>query len=309
MTFKMKPIDSIDLRTLRVFDAVASCMSFSQAGRQLEMPRAVVSRLIAALEDQLEIKLFRRTTRKVMLTEQGERLIHSIRLHLNGLRDSLLASQLQANSLSGLVRISVSHAYGRVILLPKLVQFKHYHPEVSIHVSLADGIDDLLDKQLDLTIRLGPLPDSALVARSLGKLSVVLAGAKKLLAEKKALKTIAALGSWPTIGFRVPGSGNVYNWVFKGTTETTTWAPTMPVLVVNSIEAVADAVIAGVGIAPVPRFLIESALKNGSIKTLLAGYELPSIPVHLCFTDRAHMPARTRALIEFLVRELSTKTI
>jgi DNA-binding transcriptional LysR family regulator len=303
----MKTIDSIDLRTLRVLDAVAACMSFSLAGRQLDLPRAVVSRLIASLEDQLEVKLFRRTTRKVMLTEQGERLVHNMRLHLDGLRDSLLASQLQANSLSGLVRLSVSHAYGRVILLPKLAKFKQQHPEVSIHVSLADGIDDLLDKQLDLAIRLGPLPDSALVARSLGRLSVMLVGSTKLLVERKAPRTIAALDSWPTIGFRVPGSGHVYNWVFKRGTERTTWAPTAPVLVVNSIEAVADAVIAGFGIAPVPRFLIEPALKQGAVKVLLAGYELPSIPVHLCFTDRALTPARTRALIEFLVRELSPR--
>jgi DNA-binding transcriptional LysR family regulator len=304
----MKSVDSIDLRTLRVFDAVAACMSFSVAGRQLDLPRALVSRLIASLEEQLEVKLFRRTTRKVMLTEQGERLIRNIRLHLNGLRESLLASQLQANEMSGAVRVSVSHAYGRVLLLPKLAKFKQLHPNIAIHVSLADGIENLLDKQLDLTIRMGALPDSALVARSLGKLGVVLVGATKNVTAKKDPKTIAALAAWPTIGFRVAGSGNIYSWVFNNKVETITWTPTSPVLVVNSIEAVADAVIAGFGIAPVPRFLIENELKKGVVKAMLPSFALPSIPVHVCFTDRALVPARTRALIEFLVAELGGQT-
>jgi DNA-binding transcriptional LysR family regulator len=118
----MKSIDSIDLRTLRVFDAVATCSSFSLAVRQLNLPRALVSRLVASLEEQLEVKLFRRTTRKVMLTEQGERLVQTMSPQLNSLRDSLLASQKQANSLSGIVKVSVSHAYGRVILLPQLAK-------------------------------------------------------------------------------------------------------------------------------------------------------------------------------------------
>jgi DNA-binding transcriptional LysR family regulator len=300
----MKSVDSIDLRTLRVFDAVAACMSFSVAGRQLDLPRALVSRLIASLEEQLEVKLFRRTTRKVMLTEQGERLIQNVRPHLNGLRDSLLASQLQANQMSGAIRVSVSHAYGRVLLLPKLAKFKQLHPSIAIHVSLADGIDDLLDKQLDLTIRMGALPDSALIARSLGELSVVLVGATKHLAIKSQPKTIESLAALPAIGFRVAGSGQVYSWVFTNKIETTTWTPTSPVLVLNSIEAVADAVVAGFGIAPVPRFLIEQELKEGSVKALLPDHALPSIPVHVCFTDRAMVPARTRALIEFLVEEL-----
>jgi DNA-binding transcriptional LysR family regulator len=298
----MKSIDSIDLRTLRVFDAVAACSSFSLAGRQLSLPRALVSRLVAALEEQLEVKLFRRTTRKVMLTEQGERLVQTMRPHLNSLRDSLLASQKQANSLSGIVKVSVSHAYGRVILLPQLAKFKQLHPEVVVQVLLADGIDDLLDKQLDLTIRLGSLPDSALVARSLGSADVVLVGATSLLSTRVAPKSIVQLDAWPTIAFRVPGNDQPYNWVFKKAGQTTTWAPKSPVLVVNSIEAVADAVISGFGIAPVPLFLIQEALKKKLIKPLLVGYDLPKIPINLCFTDRALMPARTRALIEFLVK-------
>jgi DNA-binding transcriptional LysR family regulator len=147
-------IDSIDIRTLRVFDSVAQSMSFSVAGRQLEMPRAVVSRLVASLESQLGVKLFRRTTRKVTLTPQGEILIGNLRMHLRGLRDSLAASQTQTNRIAGIVRLSVSHAYGRVVVLPKLLKFKQLYPDISVQVHLADGIDDLIDEKLDLSIRL-----------------------------------------------------------------------------------------------------------------------------------------------------------
>jgi DNA-binding transcriptional LysR family regulator len=305
----MKTIDSIDLRTLRVFDAVATSMSFSVAGRQLDLSRALTSRLVANLEDQLEVKLFRRTTRKVMLTEQGSSLAQAIRGHLLGLRESLQAAQRQTTSIAGVVRISVSHAFGRVVLLPKIALFKARYPDIEVQVFLADGIDDLLDEQLDLTIRLGPLPNSNLVARSLGRLTVALMGASSLLAGKKPPRATADLGSWPSIGFRVPGSGQAYQWVFVKAGQSTSWSPTQPSLVVNSIEAVADAVISGQGIAPVPKFLLVQAIARGEVKLLMTNFELPSIPVHICFTDKALMPARTRLLIDFLVQELPEQLI
>jgi DNA-binding transcriptional LysR family regulator len=301
----MNIVDSIDLRTLRVFDAVARFMSFSVAGRQLDMPRAVVSRLVASLEAQLEVKLFRRTTRKVVLTEQGEQLVQTMLPHLQGLRESLMASQSQTNRFSGVIRVSVSHAWGRAVLMPKIAQFKSLYPEISVHLFLADGIDDLIDDQLDLSLRLGALPDSALIAGSLNSLSVVLVGASSLLKEKGTPKTISSLVRWPCVGFQIPGTGQPYAWMFKRNDQTTSWAPSSPGIVLNSIEAVADAVKAGWGIAPVPKFLMEKALQDGSLRQLLPSYELPSIPLHLCFTDRSLMPARTRALIDFLVDELT----
>ena len=119
----MDTIDQIDLRMLRCFEAAARHGSFSEAGRKLEIPRAVVSRVIDQLEGHVGAKLFQRTTRKVALTDEGDALLRQLRTPLTALRHHLLEAQARLGGLAGEVRLSASHAYGRRFLLPLLAEF------------------------------------------------------------------------------------------------------------------------------------------------------------------------------------------
>lgn len=295
---------SIDLRTLGVFETVARCGSFAQAGRQLQTPRGVVSRLIAGLEAALGVRLFDRTTRKVMLTPQGQALLAQIAPHLDGLSSAISSVQWQARRAEGPVRLSVSHAFGRAVLLPLLGAFRERHPGIHVEVSLADGIADLMDEQIDVAVRMGELPASALVARSLGRLPVSLVGARSLLSRIQGPTEIEQLAQMPTIAFRIPGSGALYRWRFRRSEHAVVWQPAAPVLTLNSIEAVVDAVRAGLGVAPVPTYLVQDDLQRRRLRRLLPHFELPSIPVHVCFLQRRLLPARTRQLIDFLTEEI-----
>jgi DNA-binding transcriptional LysR family regulator len=301
----MDTIDNIDLRSLRLFEAVARHQSFAEAGREFGMPRALASKLIADLEQSLGGKLFRRTTRKVGLTELGESLLAKGSGPTAQLRQVLQEARTGVSEVAGLVRFSVSHAYGRRFILPIVAAFRSRYPRVQVEVILGDSIDDLILKTLDFSIRLGPLPDTSMVARRLPSLEVVLAATADLLKQQLPLMRIEDLSTLPMIGFRVPGSGTLLPWVFTKDGQRSVIDASHVGIASNSIEAVADLIMAGVGVAPVPRYLIDSVLAAGTVRQLFPDYRFSDIPVHLCFTDRELMPARVRLLIDAIVNGIS----
>jgi DNA-binding transcriptional LysR family regulator len=296
----MDTIDSIEIRNLRLFEAVARHQSFSEAAREFGMPRALASKLIADLEQAIGGKLFKRTTRQVGLSELGKSLLAHSSSHVAQLRNSLLKASAGLSDIAGVVRFSVSHAYGRQVILPRLRGFQRKHPDVRLEVLLGDAIDDLIVKTLDFSIRLGPLPDTNLIARRLPDLDVALVCTPQLLKAYPQLKRIEDINTFPMIGFRVPGSGALVPWVFHKSGQRSVVDTSAAATTVNSIEAVSDLVLAGIGIAPVPVFLVEAALKSGQLVELFADQRFAKIPAHICFADRDLMPARVRLLIEVI---------
>jgi DNA-binding transcriptional LysR family regulator len=298
----MKTIDNVSLRSLQVLHSVAESGSFAEAGRQLGLQRAVVSQLVAQLEAQLDAKLFKRTTRKVALTEDGEALVARIAQPLAEIRNGLQSTRAQSASVAGTVRLSVSHALGRHWVLPALPAFTAKYPDVQVEVLLADRLDDLIVQNLDLTIRMGELPDSSMVARKLGTLDVSLVASKALLAQEGVPRNLNQLAALPAIGFRVPGSGALYSWQLelKGVRHTAEHKRIAAVC--NSIEGVADLVRLGAGVAAIPRAFVQADIDCGALQPLLERYRLPSIPVHLYFTSRALMPKRVRLLADHLAK-------
>ncbi|MGL5837147.1 MAG: LysR family transcriptional regulator [Sphingorhabdus sp.] len=301
----MNAIDHIDLRMLRLFQNVAQSGSFSDAGRQFDMPRAVVSRLIAQLEGQLGVRLFQRTTRKVALTEEGAVMLQQLGPAFDELRNALLKTHAKTDAVGGVVTLSVAHGFGRHYVLPALATFRARYPDIAVEIRLAEGIDSLIDGGADLVIRQGGLPDSSIVARRLGSIPVVLAVPKAVVDGPAASLTIGEIEKLPAIGFRIPGSGNLYQWSFEKDAQYISVVPNHHVLTTDSIEAVADLVRKGHGVAPVPRYLIEDALAEQSIETALNDYKAPSIPVHLCFGSKELMPKRFRLLADHLFETIA----
>jgi LysR family transcriptional regulator, regulator for bpeEF and oprC len=293
----METIDQIDLRSLRLFEAVARRKSFAEGGRELGIPRANASKIISDLEETLGGKLFQRTTRQVGLTELGEHVLNRSTEHVLALRETLSQAKLASGDIAGVIRLSVSHAYGRYFILSKLQKFQVQYPRVQFELILSDAIDDLILKTLDFSIRLGPLPDTSMIARGLASLDVVLAASTHLA---KPLSSIEDTASLPMIGFRVPGSGAKVPWVFSKDGTRHIIETDLATITANSIEAVADLVKAGAGVAPVPKFLIQSELTSGALTQLWPDYRFSEIPVNICFTERALMPKRVRLLIDYL---------
>jgi DNA-binding transcriptional LysR family regulator len=301
----MKTIDHVSLRSLDIVRIVAATSSFSETARQLGLQRAVVAQSVAQLEAQLDTKLFQRTTRVVALTEEGEALIARIGGAVETIREGLLGTQAQSGTTAGNVTLSSSHAFGRYFVVPTLTRFARAQPEITVDFYMADRLDDLVVDRLDLAIRLGVLPDSNLIARALGALDVILVASPSLLGSKSPPKTIAALSALPAIGFRVPGSGEVYPWTLEAKGERVSVKPERVAMICNSIEGVIALAGEGAGVAAVPRAFVREALASCALKTLLPSYKLSPIPAHLVFTSRELMPKRVRLLADHLVKEIS----
>jgi DNA-binding transcriptional LysR family regulator len=138
-----------------------------------------------------------------------------------------------------------------------------------------------------------------MIARGLPSLNVILAAAKHFA---EPLASIEDTASLPMIGFRIPGSGAKVPWVFSKDGVRHIIETDHAAITTNSIEAVADLVKAGAGVAPVPKFLIQAGLTSGVLTQLWPDYRFAEIPVNICFTDRALMPKRVRMLIDHLVQ-------
>jgi LysR family transcriptional regulator, regulator for bpeEF and oprC len=294
----MDTIDNIDLRTLRVMDAVARHKSFTEAGRELGIPRALVSKMVAELERTLGSKLFRRTTRKVGLTPAGSALLNLCNQPLVTLRDALLSTQYRTSETAGTIRFSVSHAYGRRFILPVLSRFQKDNSRIRIECILNDALDDLVVKSLDFSIRMGPLPLRDKSIRTLETLDIVLAAPAEIARRAKSLKKIEDIKKYPTIGFRLPANGAIMPWVVYKSGQTKTVDVSQSALTVNSIEAAADLVVAGAGIAPVPRYLIEKQLARGEVEALFNSYRFQSITSYIVMPDMEGVTTRVKLLVD-----------
>lgn len=297
---KIETIDRIDLRTLVCFERVAVLGSFAAAGRQLDIPRAAISRLIHQLENQVGTKLFQRTTRSVTLTNEGRDLVRAAGPALSELRTALMEATMTRKELRGNVSFSVSQAFGLRFVVPALPDFRRSYPEVRLEMVIADNLEDPVAQGLDFTIRLGELPDSSLISRRLAEIEVVLAVPRALLLGGPPPREFDEIAGLPAIGFRIPGTRSIYRWQFEKGGKVYTKGTDDAHIISDSVENVASLVTQGAGIAPLPRYLVEENIAKGEIVVGLAGYSIPSVPVHLCFPGRGKRPERVDALVDHL---------
>ena len=278
--------------------AVARHGSFAEAGRRLGLSRSVVSRAIAQLETELGVAVFRRTTRLVRPTDAGRELVRRIERDLDSIRATLESVRDDAESERGPIRLTLGHAHGRALVMPVLRAWGEAHPGVTFEIALEDTLADLVEREYDLAVRLGPLPDSGLVARPLASLALALVAAAH--APWCPDGTRRAWAGAPRIAFRVPDSDREPGWL----DESRDGEIRPAVMTCTSIEGVVDLACAAVGTALVPRYLVASKLADGTLVEAPFEHGVEPIPVHLCRLERERIPSRVRALIEYLCETL-----
>jgi DNA-binding transcriptional LysR family regulator len=165
---------------MRVFKAVTEAGSFTAAAAMLEVSQPFVSQVVANLERRLGVQLLHRTTRSQRLTLEGETYLLSCKGILDDLEQA--EAQLVSSEPSGLLRISVPQAFGADQIVPLLPAFSATYPQLRLDISLSDALANLIEDKVDVAIRMGRLPDSALVARRLCDLQRVVVAAPAYLA-------------------------------------------------------------------------------------------------------------------------------
>jgi DNA-binding transcriptional LysR family regulator len=300
----MLTIDIAEVRALLVLLTVEREGGFAPAARSLGVTRAAVSRSIAQLERRLGTRLARRTTRRVVLTDAALALVNRCRGPVGSIQDAFDAAHEREGDLAGMVRVAGSTAFGRDVLVPVLLAFRANNPAVTLDLRMSDRLDDLVAQPIDVTVRIGPLPETSLLARTVGTLPLVLVASPSLLREHGSPSSLEAVARLPAVAFRVPGTAERYAWPFDVRGERRLITPAGCAVESDSIDTVAALVRAGAGVAVVPRHLVDRDVDAGRLVALLP-HQIGAGPIVIvCYASRQLMPRRVRTLIDQLVREL-----
>ena len=283
------------LDELAVFAAVLEAGSLAGAGRRLRRSAPAVTRVLAALEARLGVRLVERTTRRLAPTEAGRRLALPARRALAAY-DEALQAVADDGALRGLLRVTAPVVFGRRHVAPVVASFLETHPQVSAEVELADRNIDLIAHEVDVAVRIGSLADSTLVVRrvgQVGRLAVASPGYLERHGTPARPRDLAGHAILHSTG--VPAAPV---WRFAAGTAADRAVRLAPRFTVNEIEAVLAAACAGRGIARPLSYQVADELADGRLVRLLRDYEPAPAPVHLVVPSARHMAPTVRGFLD-----------
>ena len=293
------------LRTMSVFVAVAEEAGFAPVARRLNMSPPSVTRAVGELEARLGAKLLHRTTRSVQLTQAGERYLADCRRILGEVEEADRNAAGIHAAPSGLVTVTGSVMFGRVILTPILLDLLDRYPDLSISTLFVDRVVHLVDEGIDVAVRIAELPDSSLTAIRVGSVRRVLCASPDYLAEHGRPVAPGDLSDHQIIDFvnMTPGG----EWRFSKDGKNRAYRPSSRLLL-NTADAAIAAAVADRGITRVLSYMIAPQLASGALEIVLAGYEPPPVPVHVVHKEPGQTSGAVRAVVDHLVEVLRGET-
>ncbi|ABI91655.1 bacterial regulatory helix-turn-helix, lysR family protein [Burkholderia ambifaria AMMD] len=292
--------------SISVFAAVVDMGTFAAASEVIGMTPPGVSRAIARLEKKLNIRLFNRTTRSVSLTEEGRRFYEQVMPHLAGLEEAAAAAAGSASAVRGKLRVNLDPVVYRTILGPQLDAFMDAHPELEIELIARDSLGDLVMDGFDIAVRFGEPRASTLIARKLLDTGIVTVASPAYIARwgRPAKPEDLESRSHRCIEFRNPETGKPFAWEFHRRRKRIV-VDTRGRLTVNDPGALLNACLAGSGIAQMLLLGAEPLIANGQLINLFPEWADERFPLYAYYPSRHHLPAKTRAFLDFVVELMS----
>jgi DNA-binding transcriptional LysR family regulator len=283
--------------------AAVEAGSLSAASRKLGMPLATVSRRVSELETHLRTRLVTRTSRRLTLTDAGRSYVAACKRILEEIDEAERAAAGEYSAPKGDLTITAPIVFGRLHVLPVVLEFLRAYPDIDIRLTLADHLIDLVEDRVDLAVRIGDLPDSSLVATRLGSIRRVVCGSPDYLARHGTPRNLAEFRTHDCITFEGLASAG---WTFA-----TGKSPMSVVLharlIVNTAEAAIDAAIAGIGLTRVLSYQVAAAIEAGALALILREFEPPPWPVSLVHTGQPLLPQKLRAFLDFAAPRLKAR--
>ncbi|EYF04509.1 LysR family transcriptional regulator [Chondromyces apiculatus] len=292
----------VDLNRMAVFVAVAEAGSFTEAGRTLGLTKSMVSQHVRRLEEDLGVTLMQRTTRRLSLTQAGEVYLQSATSILAQAREVHARIQQLRRAPSGLLRITASFDLTLDLLTPLIHKFTQQNPRVDIDLIADDGVLDLVERQLDVAIRIGWLADSSMVASMLGEFEQVVCAAPAYLggAPPLAVPEDLSRAAWVTLtALRSPN-----RWTFLDAHGVEQTVQTRGRVATNSPSAVRAFLLAGAGVGAIAEHLVREDLRAGRLVRLFPEHALPSGGIYAVMPSRRQVPLKVSAFVSFLKTEL-----
>ena len=291
------------LEAMSTFLAVVEHGSLSAASRRLKTPLATVSRKISELESHLRTQLFNRSSRKLVLTDAGSSYLVACKRILADVTEAERAAAGEYAAPTGELVVTAPVVFGRVCLIPILVDFLKAYPDIDVSLVLNDRVLSLFQEEIDVGLRIGALSDSSMVAIRVGAFHRVVCASPTYLAARGTPRTPEDLAGHDCISVTGLVSVSPDVWTFVRD-KTNVAVPVHARLVVGSTEAACDAARAGIGIASVGSHLVRTALERGALTALLDEFQPAPLPVHLVYTANRFLPIKVRAFLDFAAPRL-----
>lgn len=288
------------LQQLLSFAETAKHRSFARAAHALGCAPSTLAKSVLRLERSLGVKLFHRTTRQVTLTPDGEQLYARCQRVLTEVEDLQAAAAGTRDQVGGALRIDMPSSFGRRFVVPLLARLAQQHPALEFDLRLSDTHIDIVKEGVDLTIRIGEMQDSGLVARRFYSQTLKLCASPGHIERHGRPRTLADLASHPAIAFRMPGTGRDRPWQFlrQGTPIT---QPVHSRVRIGEGEAMVQAAIGGMGLIQVPDYIAQDALDRGELVELLPTMRPAPMPISAVYASQRLLPPRVRVVLEALV--------
>jgi DNA-binding transcriptional LysR family regulator len=283
---------------MQVLLAVVDEGSLSAGARKLRAPLQTVSRKVAELERHLGTRLLIRTSRNIQLTDAGLDYVDVARRLVADLREAELRASGEYERPRGELKLTATVEFGRIIVLPLAYEFLREQPEITLNYVSTNRFVDLVQKRVDVGIRVGDLHDNSLIAVKIGSTQIVTCASPDYLERRGCPRCLEDLGSHDRVQF-----GNI------------TWPSLNPTAAVhpnirvnaNDVGASAQAAVNGLGITRAPSYLISEEIRAGALVEILSDYAPDPLPVHMIYVKQGLLPLKVRVFVDWMVPRMRAK--
>jgi DNA-binding transcriptional LysR family regulator len=297
----------MELSVLQTFVDVVKQGSFAAVARERNVDPSSVSRAIAGLEEELGIRLLQRTTRQLSLTEAGTAYFQRIEPLVEEMQQAIDVAADISGEPKGTLRITASVSFGLKCVVPLLPEFKSRYPDLTIDLLLTDATVDLFTERIDLSIRLGLLSDSTLIAQQLLQTQYFVCASPQYLQQwghpqhPNDIENHNCL-LFPLVGFRS-------RWRFRDLDRKESEVFVQGRTIISNAIALQQCAISGMGLALLPNWLIEGDLRDGALVNVFPSYDVTATEFNtaawLVYPSRAYVPLKVRVFIDFLKQAIS----
>ena len=301
-------MDTLD--GIKTVVAVVETGSFTAASERLGMSKALVSKYIGEVEDSLGVRLLNRSTRRLALTEAGQRYYDSALPLLEEFEEMVDGVTGEQSSPRGLLRISVPVTFGEMSLAPLIPKFLQQYPDIGVDLQLSDKMIDMLEEGIDVVIRIGSVDDSSLIAKHVQTLPLVLCASPDYIqshGQPERPEDLAKEQSHHQCiidsNFRIGK-----HWPIICPNNITTSVEVSSRITANSPRAVKEIALAGGGIGMIPRFIVQDALDDGRLEEILPEYRTLEFGLFAIYPHRRYLSRKVRCFIDFLVAEFAERS-
>ena len=290
---------------IHTFIRVVDNGSLSAAADNLNLAKSAVSRRLSDLESRLGVQLLQRTTRRINLTDAGQRFYQRCSQILADLEDSEQEASTEQSQLSGTVRIAAPLSFGIQHLSPLLDQFLIQHPELNLDLKLTDRVINLMQEGADLGIRIGQLKDSSFQARKLSSCQQLICASPAYLEQSGTPETMEDLLHHQGLVYSNVPEQQLWSYQHQDGRSGSVRVPSR--LRADNGDVLLRAAIDGLGILPTVSFIAYQAIKQGLLVPILQEYHREDLGIYAIYPAQRHLPLRIRTLIDFMVAEYGSQ--